>query len=112
MVIGNGDLGGAEIGPAENDAPLVVDADGMPAGPVAPEQFEAITRRDAEVVQLAGAVHLDQLAQGHPTDGREAPVLFLVEKLLGVGIGKGLNHALRWTRNRPKCAPALAARAG
>ena len=31
MVVDDGDLGGAGVGPSENDAPLVVDSDGMKA---------------------------------------------------------------------------------
>jgi hypothetical protein len=46
MVIADGDLGGAGIGPPENDSPLVVDADGVKSLKVASECFEPIARWD------------------------------------------------------------------
>ena len=42
MVIGDGDIGRAIRGPTEQDAPLVVDPNGVEAGEIAPEGFEAV----------------------------------------------------------------------
>ena len=42
MVIGDGDIGRAIRGPTEHDAPLVVDPNGVEAGEIAPEGFEAV----------------------------------------------------------------------
>ena len=45
-----------------------------------------------EVLEHAGPVHLKELSQCDTGNRRPAPVLFLVEKLLGVAVGEGLDH--------------------
>ena len=108
MVVHNGDFLGAIGGPSEDNAPLVVDADGVEASQIPAQGLEPVAGRHAEIGELSGAVHLDELSQGHTRDLREAPVPLLVEKLLGVGIGKGLDHGVAWgKRMRPSKSRAL-----
>ena len=64
MVIPDGDLFGVAAVPAEADAPLVVDADGVGAGEVALKCFEAVAWWDGEVVEDDGFVELDQFPDG------------------------------------------------
>ena len=42
MVVGNSDVGGVVASPAETDAPLIVNADGVLSGAVASEQFQPV----------------------------------------------------------------------
>ena len=92
MVISDRDLGRAFFRPTENKAPLVVDPNGMKAGPISFERFEPVAGRHGKVLAHTGPVDLKKFPQGDAGNRREAPVLFLVEKLLGVAVGKGLDH--------------------
>ena len=110
MIIDNGDLRGAGPDPAEDETPLVVDADGVKARAIPAEWFEAVAGRHGEIRKLAGAIHLHELAQGDAGDGRKAPVLFLDEKLLRVGIGEGLDHGATVPIILSNCPATLAAK--
>lgn len=94
MVITNGDLGRAMFGPDENDPPLVVDADRMVTGQISLQSFEPVSRRDRKILENPRPVHLDQLAQSHACDCSEAAIGFSLKQLLGVLVGKGLDHGL------------------
>lgn len=69
MVIHDGDFGRPRSGPAKDDAPLIIDADGVVARKPALEEFEPIAWRNREIVEPAGLVQLDQFPQGDPCDG-------------------------------------------
>ncbi len=72
VVIDDFDFVGAVCFPAEADTPLVIDADGVLAFPVALERFEAIAGRDGEVVEFGDGVNLGEFPQGDALDvGRE-----------------------------------------
>lgn len=62
MIIYNGYVFGTGWRPLEDDAPLLVDADGIVTGEIALEGFEPITRRDCHIVEVSGVVQLDELA--------------------------------------------------
>lgn len=60
--------------PYEAEAPAVVHTDAIPTRPVSPEQLQAITRRDAEVPEIAcGVEHLQFSVQG-PSNVRWNPL--------------------------------------
>jgi len=92
MVIYNRDLGRAFIRPPEDKAPLVVNPDGVKSGMVALEGFEPVAGRNGKILEHAGPVHLKKFPLGDAGNRRKTPVLFLVEKLLGVAVGEGLDH--------------------
>ncbi len=92
MIIDDADLGGSEVGPTEDDAPLVVDADGMKTDEITAERLETVSRRHGEILKDAGTVHLDELAQGDPADRAEAPAFLGEEEFLGLAVGEGLDH--------------------
>src|SRR5437899_4996374 len=50
------------IAPAENDSPLVIDPDRVPASEVAAEGFESVARHDAQITERLGYVECSQLA--------------------------------------------------
>lgn len=79
--------------PAEADAPLVIDADGVLALPVAFERFEAIAGRDGEVVEFGDGVNLGEFPQGDALDvRREGPGFPLLKKDGGLPASEGANH--------------------
>lgn len=58
MVIHDGDFGRTLIGPAKDDAPLIIDSDGVEAPSVSLERFEAIAGGNGKVGELARLVEL------------------------------------------------------
>lgn len=62
MVIYDGDVFGTGWRPLEDDAPLLVDANGVVTDEIALEGFEPIARRDCHIVEVSCVVQLDELA--------------------------------------------------
>jgi hypothetical protein len=56
VVVDDADVVRVTVPPGEDDAPLLVHPDGMEAGEVTGEEFEAVARRDSEVVQRDSSV--------------------------------------------------------
>ncbi len=92
MVIKDGHTGWSVFSPDENNAPLVIDADGVGTGKSALQCLQAIARRHGEIRQDPGSVHLNEFAESDPSDGGMAPIALPAEEFLGIVIGKGLNH--------------------
>ncbi len=93
MVIDDGDVGRAGLSPAEDDAPLVIDAYGVEAAEAAEQGLQAVARGHGEVVEHAHPVHLNELPKRNAGDGGESTVGLGVKKLLGIAVCKGLDHA-------------------
>jgi hypothetical protein len=51
VVVGNLDIMGVAVPPAEAEAPLIVDADGVLPIPIPGQLFQAIARRNAQVLE-------------------------------------------------------------
>ncbi len=64
MVIDDGNLIRSRVRPAEDNAPLVVDTDGMETRQVALKRFQTVTGGNREVMEGASLVQLDELPQG------------------------------------------------
>jgi len=94
MVIRDADFGRPLIGPTEDDAPLLVDPNGMKSGEVAFQCLEAIAGWNAQIVESSGPVHLNEFPQGNSGNGVETPISLFVEELLRVGISEGLDHEI------------------
>ncbi len=81
--------------PAETDAPLVIDPDGILALAIAFESFESIARWDSQLSHFGDGMKLRELAQSGPLNVRRKGADFLQQKQPGGGIaGKGADHAL------------------
>ena len=52
MIVHDGHLGRSISGPSENDAPLVIDPDGVKARQIAPERFQAVAGRNGKVAEV------------------------------------------------------------
>jgi hypothetical protein len=93
VVIDDFDFMGAVRFPAEADAPLIIDADGVLALPVALERFEAIAGRDGKVVECGDSVDLSEFPQGDALDvRRERPGFPFLEEDSGLPASEGANH--------------------
>jgi len=57
--------------PYEADAKLIVDADAVLPGTIAPERFESISRRDTQILQRVRNFKLPQLPTRHVFEGFE-----------------------------------------
>lgn len=96
VVVGEGYLGWARVGPPEGDSPLVVHADRVQVVEVTPQAFKTVAGRTPEVEQIVGGVELIQLAEGDADDigrdlarpGRAAAV----EEVLRGRVAEGLDH--------------------
>jgi hypothetical protein len=62
VIVNDLDLVGIAILPPKADAPLLVHANTVLAGPIAPELLQSIPRRHAEVVERLGRVHRYEFA--------------------------------------------------
>lgn len=93
MVIDDGHFFGTSFGPDEDDAPLVVDTNGVIVGEVAFESFESIAEGDSHVVEFRGLIELNELPERNSGDVSEWAALLVVEKFFGVRTVEGLNHA-------------------
>jgi hypothetical protein len=94
MVVCDRDIGGALCGPAEDNAPLVVDPDRVPAGCPALEWFKSVSLWHGKVLHLFSRIHRDQLAQGDSGNPGKTAVGLLPEEFLRVVVAEGNNHAL------------------
>jgi len=92
MVVADGDFCGTGIGPAEGDAPLVVDSNGMKSLEVALECFEPVAGRNGEVCQSRGMIPLNELPQRNASDGGKATVALLSEEFVRIFVCERLDH--------------------
>jgi len=70
VVIDDFDIVSVAALPLEADSPLIIDSDAVLPFPVVLQLFEAIARRDSEVIETDGSVDLKEFSQGHPVDFR------------------------------------------
>ena len=113
MVILDADFGRSPFRPAEDDPPLVVDANGIESAPTALQGFQPVAGRDGHVAKLTGSVELDQLSQGDPNDRGIPAIFILVKELCGIAVGKGQdNRCKRKNRRRQMSSTACVVEAG
>lgn len=86
MVIHDGNLRWPRVRPAENDAPLVVNANGVETGESAFEGFQAVAGRDRKIVKHTSSVHLNLFPQRDTGNSGEAPVRLGEEQLFSIAI--------------------------
>jgi len=88
MIIHNGYLGWSGIGPTKDNAPLIVDPNGMKPRKFARQRFQPVSGRDRHIPQPPGPVQLNKFAQGNAGNRIETPASLLSVKLLRVVIAK------------------------
>ena len=94
MVIYDGDFVWPVICPLKDDAPLLVDANGVIPREISLECFQVISRRHCEILQHARPVHLDEFSQCNALDGTETAAFLRMEEALSICVCKGLDHVV------------------
>jgi hypothetical protein len=83
---------GSRIGPSEADSPLVVYADAVLPCAVAPQRFQAVAGRYAQILQTAGDLKLTDFASGNHCDIREPSAVVPLRELFGQVAFEGYDH--------------------
>jgi hypothetical protein len=85
--------------PAKTDAPLLIDADAVPASPVALKRFQPVAGRHAQLVQGSRGVEYPELAQSRPMHlRRQMPRPDAMEQPFGVFASERPDHVWIITR--------------
>jgi len=63
MVVNDFDIGGSSFLPGKANSPLIIDADRVLAGPIAPQRLKAVSWRYAKVLQDARIIQDPQFSQ-------------------------------------------------
>ena len=92
MIIDNRHLVGSGIRPPEDDAPLVVDANGMKARKPPAQSFQPVAGRHGKVPESTGLIHLNQFSQRNSRECGKPLVAFQSEQFFRIPIRKGLDH--------------------
>ena len=95
MIIDDRHLFRPGIRPPEDDAPLVVDANGMKARKAPAQSFKPVAGRHGKVTESTGLIHLNQFSQRNSRESGKPPVAFEREQFFRVLIRKGLDHGQR-----------------
>jgi hypothetical protein len=101
MIIYDLDLLGPLFAPPEYDPPLIIDSDRIPAGKIASQRFQAISRRRGEIAEYGRVVELHQLAASYSGNVRRKSLwdASLLEDQLG-------ERATETSDHRPICIMA------
>ncbi len=80
--------------PDKKDPPLVINADAVLTDTLPVKRFEAVGRRDAEVIQGSGIIEHSQFAPSHLLDiPRYSPGALPLPDLLSFPSAEALDHA-------------------
>lgn len=92
MIIDNFNVMRAAFIPAEDEAPLVVDADAVL--PLAPafQGLQPVARRNAQIAQLGGRMQHIQLSPRHALQRTKPAAWLVAEQGLGVFVAKADDH--------------------
>lgn len=104
MVVDYLRVSGIATFPSEQDAPLVVDSDGVTSRKLALERFQPIAGRDSQIHKLGGVMHKKQLAPRGSPELRRKLAYFLsrsvIEQILGESVAKAFYHGSDVIRQR------------
>lgn len=94
MIVDNFDLLRTSVCPLKYDSPLIVNANRVLSREIAPQCFQAVSRRGGEVAQQDGAVELYQLATSGLCDVRRESLrdASLLENQLGKRSAEAPDH--------------------
>ena len=96
VIIDDLDLVRTVFPPAEANAPLVVDSDGVLAFAVSLESFQTVAGRDGEMFEFGDCMELGQFPQGYTLDVRRERARFpFTEEEGGLLAGEGTDHRVR-----------------
>lgn len=92
MIIHNRHLFRPGFCPPEDNAPLVVDANGMKARKPSAQSFKPVAGRHGQVAESTGLIHLNQFSQRDSGYSGKPAVAFQPEQFFRIPIRKGLDH--------------------
>src|SRR5258708_9322421 len=93
MIVGQLDPIGVAVSPHKADAPLIVDADAVLAGPVAPQCLQVVSGRHPQVRNGGcGVEHSQFEASAEMNVSRKLGRSFAVPDLFGLLAGKAYDH--------------------
>jgi hypothetical protein len=93
VIVNDLDVVGVTASPSETDPPLIVDADAVLALPITSQSFQAVPRRNTQVVQALGRIKHAELAQRHPLHVRaEPPGWAPHEQALRIPVAEASDH--------------------
>lgn len=92
VVIDDLDIFGTIIPPHEADPPLIVDPDQVLAGPIAPQSFQSVAGRLAQVLQAVRRIKHVELAGGDPRNPSEPAWRVAIEQCSARLVAKALDH--------------------
>jgi hypothetical protein len=94
VVVDDFDVVRISAGPAETEAPLVVDADAVLARPVAHQLLETVGRWNTEVEKTSRSVEHEEFPQSDSLEVRWQPADPLsLEEAFGVDVPEAADHA-------------------
>jgi hypothetical protein len=83
---------GTGIAPDEAQAELVVDADEVLTASIPGKEFEAVPRRDAQIIKSGRDAGLQELASGDLFEGNEPPDAHTLSQGLGIRAAERSDH--------------------
>jgi len=93
VVVDKGKVLGVRTRPNEDDAPLLVESDGVILFEVPAKLLEVIRRRLTQVVKRHGSMDLNQTSQGTLLNVRgQLPDSLTLEESLGILVAETLDH--------------------
>ena len=92
MVIDDADVVGVAVLPAEDDPPLVIDADRVVPLQIAPQLLEVVGGRNAQVMQACSRMERLQFALGTPGDAVKGPDDLILEEPLSLSVSERPDH--------------------
>ena len=92
MVVDDLHIEGIGSLPNETDPPSVIDANAVLTLTLTPQLLEPVTRRNAKVLNGAGALQEHQLSPGHALEGSIARNISVMEELLRISRPERPDH--------------------
>jgi len=104
VVVDDADFGRVSIGPAEHDAPLVIQANRVEPPQVALQSLQPIARRDPEILDAGRRIEDQALSERDTPDLLQESLQALsAEEVSGATVGKTRNHASEQKRSACIC---------
>jgi len=96
VVINNPDQFRRSILPDKTDPELIINADAMLPCAITLQGFKAIAGRMSHIAELSRIIQRLQFSEANNQNRTKSPALARKEKLFGLAVGKGTNHALTY----------------
>jgi hypothetical protein len=100
VIIDDRHVVGVAIPPSETDPPLIVDANAVLPGPITAQLLQAVSGRDAKIIQDLRRVDRNKLPEHNPSQlGRVTADRLARKEALGITVAEALDHWPMLTRH-------------